>query len=67
MIKYMYQWMAWGLFDVKEVEVLQSDDENCLVRFKKGLKPFIYPKKYLFDTYEEAYAFGKEDCPGGAF
>ena len=79
MIKYMYYWMDWGLFEVKEVEVVEenynyykdSKEEYSLVKVKwnsgKIISSIPCPKKYLFDTYEEAYAFGVEECPGGAF
>ena len=78
MIKYMYNWMDWGLFDVEEVEVLQEDyewykypqEKFSLVKFKNRpgfTKPFPCQKKHLFNTYEEAYAFGLKDCPTGAF
>ena len=79
--KYMYVWCDWGLFDVKEVEVLEenyswykdSKNEYSLVRvrFSTTSKEFSTSmpclKNHLFDTYDEAYSFGLKDCPAGAF
>ena len=79
MIKYMYYWMDWGLFEIKEVEIIQENytfykdpkENYSLVKVKwnngKVVSSLPCPKKYLFDTYEEAYAFGLQECPGGVF
>ena len=78
MTKYMYHWCDWGLFDVLEVEVVQENyswykdpkDEYSLVKVKwaRGDSTCMpCPKKYLFDNYDEAYSFGLQECPGGAF
>ena len=78
MTKFLYQWKDWGLFDVVEVEVVmdeyysynKSTSALSLVKVKNApgcAVAFPCEKKYLFDTYDEAYAFGVKDCSGGTF
>ena len=78
-IKYLYSWQDWGLYTIYAVEVVQEDyrhpnypdTELALVRSpgpnNENKPATIVPKKNLFDTYEEADAYGRENTPMGAF
>lgn len=78
-IKYLYSWHDWGLYEVHPVEVVQEDYrhpnhldvELALVRSpgtnEENKPPAIVPKKNLFNTYEEADAYGRENTPAGAW
>lgn len=77
-IKYLYSWLDWGLYDIRTVEVVQEDypnprfpnEEFSLVRSDRvggGREPAPAPKEFLFDTYEEADAYGREHTPAGAW
>ena len=76
--KYLYSWHDWGIYAVYPVEVVQEDyrlpnypdEELALVRSPRlndGNRPAAVPKKNLFDTYEEADAYGRENTPAGAW
>lgn len=68
-MKFLYQWDDWGLFHVEEVEVIDEDlhSNGKMVVIKRGSGSMPVPRKYLFDTYGEAYQFGLENTPKGAF
>lgn len=67
-MKYLYQWDDWNLFHVEEVEVINEDvfdtpsNELALVKTRNSRK-ILTPRKYIFDTYDEAYQFGLEHMP----
>lgn len=75
MIKWLYEWHDWGIYAIREVELLKSgiSDKNypgtifSLVRYTKGGNPFKVEADHLFDTYEEATEYGQKNCPRGAF
>ena len=72
-MKFLYQWDDWGLFHVEEVEVIETNvrDERypseTFAAVKCGPKSNLVLQKHIFDTYGEAYRFGLENTPKGAF
>lgn len=64
-MKYMYVCEDWNLFHVDEVEVINEDffSNGAIATIKRGSGILPVPRKYLFDTYEEAYQFGLEHMP----
>lgn len=66
-MKYMYVWDDWSLFHVEEVEVINEDffSNGKTAVIKRGSGSMPVPRKYLFDTYEEAYQFGLTNVPKG--
>lgn len=77
-MKYLYDWQDWGIFEVRKVEVLESGikdrrypiEEFSIVSIKderSGNRRSMVLSKYIFDTYDEAYSYGIENCPRGTW